>query len=70
MPDGDGDDSKMAKQASSYVQDYTWNIFCIFTDIIDDLLKRSNIVTMVTRDVPYGMGKRDDQFYYIHFSSP
>lgn len=58
MPDLDTyDDSRMSKLTPSYVKDYTWNVFCIFTDIVDDLLQRSNMVAMVTKDFPKDLGK-------------
>jgi hypothetical protein len=47
----------MSKLTPSYVKDYTWNIFCIFTDIVDDLLQRSRIVPMVTKDFPKDLGE-------------
>ena len=50
------DDARMSKLTPSYVKDYTWNVFCIYTDIVDDLLQRSKIVAMVTKNFPKDLG--------------
>ncbi|KAL4230338.1 hypothetical protein ACF0H5_010721 [Mactra antiquata] len=53
MPDLDSiEDCRLSKLTPSYVQDYVWNIFCIYTDIIDDLLSRAKIIYSVTKDTP------------------
>ena len=63
MPDLEThDDTKVSKETSTYVKEYTWNIFCIYTDLIDDLLKRENIPAAVEKKVPTGLGKRECLF--------
>ena len=58
MPDLEShEDAKVSKETTSYVKEYTWNIFCIFTDLIDDLLQRENITAAVIKDIPTGLGK-------------
>ena len=59
MPDLEShEDAKVSKETTSYVKEYTWNIFCIFTDLIDDLLQRENITAAVIKDIPMGLGKQ------------
>lgn len=59
MPDLEShEDAKISKETISYVNEYTWNIFCIFTDLIDDLLRRENITAAVEKTVPTGLGKK------------
>ena len=59
MPDLENDEeAKISKETTSYVKEYTWNIFCIFTDLIDDLLRRENITAAVIKDIPTGLGKQ------------
>ena len=58
MPDLEShEDAKISKETISYVNEYTWNIFCIFTDLIDDLLRRENITAAIEKTVPMGLGK-------------
>jgi hypothetical protein len=40
----------------TYVQQYTWNIFCLYTDIIEKILKQCNIVYLVSGEIPKGLG--------------
>lgn len=32
------------------VKDYTWNVLCLYTDIVDDVLKVKGIVPMIKKD--------------------
>jgi hypothetical protein len=40
-----------------YVKEYTWNIFCLYTDIIEKVLKQRNIVYIESGDAPKEFGK-------------
>ncbi|CAC5389319.1 LRRK2 [Mytilus coruscus] len=37
-----------------YVKEYTWNIFCLYTDMIDKVLKQRDIIYLESGDVPNG----------------
>ena len=58
MPDLEKqEDTRISKETVSYVNEYTWNIFCIYTDLIDDILRRENIPAAIVKKVPPGLGK-------------
>lgn len=45
-----------------YVEEYTWNIFCILADIIDVMLIKLNIPVIVHDNVPAGLGGSSSAF--------
>lgn len=40
-----------------YTKEYTWNIFCLYTDIIDKVLKQSLVVYTLWSDIPQEFGE-------------
>ncbi|CAG2234887.1 LRRK2 [Mytilus edulis] len=36
----------------TYVREYTWNIFCLYTDLLEKVLKQKNIIYLQTGEAP------------------
>jgi len=62
------------------VKEYTWNVLCIYTDLVDSVLKQQNLVPLISRNVPSGLGMNNVKpciykpifalhFHYVYISN-
>ncbi|KAK3588393.1 hypothetical protein CHS0354_028970 [Potamilus streckersoni] len=49
------DFTEIPKETASYVKEYTWGVFCIFTDLIDDILHKQSVTPIIIKNVPFGL---------------
>ncbi|KAL3880394.1 hypothetical protein ACJMK2_032638 [Sinanodonta woodiana] len=47
--------TEISKETESYVKEYTWGVFCIFIDLIDDILYKQGVTPIITKNVPLGL---------------
>jgi len=45
------------EETETNVTEYVWNIFCLYTDLMEKLLKQRNVVYQRSGDFPKGVGK-------------
>jgi len=48
--------TNMSKETNAYVKDYTFHVFSLFLDVIDDLLLRLHFTSVRTKNYPQGLG--------------
>lgn len=54
---------------SACVEEYAWSVFCIYTDVIDYVIQKQNVVSIVTRDSPSHLGVYHLVLVSIHSTS-
>ena len=53
------------EETETNVKEYVWNIFCLYTDLMEKLLKQRNVVYQSSGDIPTGVGKDIAKTYVV-----
>ena len=53
------------EETETNIKEYVWNIFCLYTDLMEKLLKQRNVVYQSSGDIPKGVGKDIQSRYAV-----